>query len=74
MPLPDKDSRAGEPLELIEVGENLTVCIYCDTRTVPDADDEYVLLIGADYAYAPRHEHCPHCGQHYWVLDELPDQ
>lgn len=54
-------SRAACPLEVVLVDEELTVCHYCDTRTVPDP------------GLRERHDICPHCKQHYLIEDYADD-
>lgn len=70
MPLPAKDSRSREPIQFIEVGENPTVCIFCDTRTMPDNVDHYAELAHARAREVLWPEVCLHCGQRYLVEDE----
>jgi hypothetical protein len=53
-------ARHAAPLEHIEVGEELTTCIHCGSRT----DLISTLPSGA------RLEVCLGCGQHYSVTDE----
>lgn len=64
----ERGSRAQEPLQHIEVGENPTVCIYCDTRTLLD-DSEIDFTLMRLRAF-PVRENCPHCGQRYLVEPE----
>lgn len=73
MTLPAKDSRKAMPVQYIEVGENPTVCIFCDARTMPDNVDHYAELehVRAQEVLWP--EVCLHCGQRYLVADETDD-
>lgn len=59
-----KGSRANEPIQGLEVGEELTTCVYCGTRTELIEPD----ILDADGEHA-RREDCPHCGQRYHVYD-----
>lgn len=54
-------SRAACPLEVVLVDEELTVCHYCDTRTVPAR------------SRPERHDICPHCAQRYLIEDYAED-
>lgn len=64
----ERGSRAKEPIQCIEVGENPTVCIYCDTRTLLDPIEAD--LWDSHKPDDPVRENCPHCGQRYLVEPE----
>lgn len=64
----ERGSRAKEPIQCIEVGENPTACIYCDTRTLlDDIEVDFGLMRRGMF---PVRENCPHCGQRYLVEPE----
>lgn len=66
-----KNSRRDQPVEGIYVDEDLTTCLFCDTRTVPDEFSDQAGAPG--YQRVQRAEVCPHCGQRYAVMDEQDD-
>ncbi len=66
-----KNSRIDAPVEGIYVDEDLTTCLFCDTRTLPDEFTGQAAAPG--YQRVGRAEICPHCGQRYAVVDEQDD-
>ena len=60
---PTLEHMHAEPIR-IEVGEELTTCLYCGTRTdtVGERTDDGLLV-----------EFCGHCGQNYIIEEEAPE-